>query len=95
MVLLWFGKRGIMVYETEEPLKLPLWSYLLIFFLCIIPIINIMLTLGLITAIWIKFALYEDRITHYHSYYHNDGWYVKEGKKNWIWSMYKLFTKKL
>lgn len=29
MVLLWFGKRGIMVYDTEEPLKLPMWSYLL------------------------------------------------------------------
>lgn len=91
MVLLWFGKRGIMVYDTEEPLKLPLWSYLLIFFLCIIPIINIMLTLGLITVIWIKFALYENR----RPYYQDEGWYVKEGKKNWIWSMYKLFTKKL
>lgn len=90
MVLLWFGKRGIMVFDTEEPLKLPLWSYLLIFFLCIIPIINIMLTLGLITVIWIKFAMCENRIV----YYQGDWWYVKEGKKNWIWSMYKFFTKK-
>lgn len=90
MVLLWFGKRGIMVYDTEEPLKLPMWSYLLIFFLCIIPIINITLTLGLIAAIWEKFALYESNRT----YYQDEGWYVEEGKKNWIWSMYKLFTKK-
>ena len=90
MVLLWFGKRGIMVFDTEEPLKLPLWSYLLIFFLCIIPIINIMLTLGLIIVIWIKFAMCENRRV----YYQDDWWYVKEGKKNWIWSMYKFFTKK-
>lgn len=90
MVLLWFGKRGIIIFDTERPLKLPVWSYLLIFFLCIIPILNVMVTLGLITAIWTKFALYEQK----EYYYHNDGWYVKEGKKNWIWSMYKLFTKK-
>lgn len=90
MVLLWFGKRGIMVYATDEPLELPVWSYLLIFLLCIIPVFNIMLTLGLIIAIWRKFALYESNRT----YYQDEGWYVEEGKKNWIWSMYKLFTKK-
>lgn len=90
MVLLWFGKRGIMVYDTEEPLELPVWSYLLIFFLCIVPVLNVMVTLGLITFIWTKFALYEKT----KSNYFKDGWYVKEGKKNWIWSMYKLFTKK-
>lgn len=92
MVLLWFGKRGIMVYDTKEPLKLPMWSYLLIFFLCIIPVVNIIITLSLITSIWAKFASYEYKQER--SYHYNDGWYVKEGKKNWIWSMYKLFTKK-
>lgn len=90
MVLLWFGKRGIIIFDTERPLRLPVWSYLLIFFLCIVPILNVMVTLGLITVIWTKFALYEQE----ESNYYNDGWYVKEGKKNWIWSMYKLFTKK-
>ena len=91
MVLLWFGKRNIIVFDTEEPLKLPVWSYLLIFFLCIIPIINIMMTVGLIVNIWTKFSLYESKKTHYS----NESWYIKGGKKNWIWSMYKLFTKKL
>lgn len=91
MVLLWFGKRGIIIFDTEEPLKLPVWSYLLIFFLCIVPVLNVMVTLGLITTIWIKFALYEEEKANYF----NDGWCVEEGKKNWIWSMYKLFTKKL
>lgn len=91
MVLLWFGKRGIIIFDTGEPLKLPVWSYLLIFFLCIIPIINIIITVSLITAILAKFALYEQK----DHYYDNEGWYIKEGKRNWIWSMYKLFTKKL
>lgn len=50
-----------------------------------------MLTLGLITVIWIKFAMCENRRV----CYQDDWWYVKEGKKNWIWSMYKFFTKKL
>lgn len=91
MILLYTGTRNIINNEDRISLTFPLWEYVVAFIICLIPIVNLMMTLYIIVATMVQFSDYYENGGYPFS---KTGWYVEKGKKNWIWSMYKLFTKK-
>lgn len=91
MLLLFFGTRNLMEYVYEAgaytPLKFNLYVYIVMIVLLFIPIVNAAAFLSICIHILAKISEGEQGS--------HSGWKVRAGKRNWIYSMYKFFTKKI
>lgn len=89
-LLLYTGTRNLIELDynrNPRPLKFTVGTYLLVLMGISTPGLNIAVTIVL--TIFILYKISNGDEGRY------DGWRLKEGKKNWIHSLYKLLTKEL
>lgn len=90
-LLLYTGTRNLIEFDfynrNPRPLKFTVGTYLLVLMGVVIPGLNIAVAIALIIFFLCKISEGDDG--------DYDGWRLKEGKRNWIYSMYKLLTKKI
>lgn len=92
-VLTVLGTRNLFDIKEQEKVSFPLLTYVVVLLGYLVPAFNVTLFIILCGAICSRLSSYASWSRH-PQLYEKRGWVLLKGKKNWIWSMYKLFTKK-
>lgn len=90
-LILYVSTRNLAKYGGKSkgfiPVKFPIWGLLLLIISLLIPILNIIVFIVCIDLIFITVSI--------GTKYTYDGWFLIEGKKNWVCSVVKFLQKEI
>ena len=90
-LILYVSTRNLVEYNYESriyiPVKFPIWKIMLIILLLLLPGLNILVFL--VCIVWTFTAISIGTKEAY------DGWQLKKGKKNWVYSVVRFLQKEI
>lgn len=96
-ILFWLGRQNLEIYKYQssgykdwEPNKLPLIAWILVAIIALIPVMNLTVFILWLLIFSAKISCCMDRSNNYYI----DDVRVVPGKKNWVWTVVKVLSKR-
>ena len=96
-ILFWLGRQNLEIYtygnsvsKHWEPNKLPLIAWILVAIIALTPLMNLITFILWLLIFSVKISCNIDRKNNYYI----DDVRVVPGKKNWVWTVVKVLSKK-